>query len=239
MKKPKIAKTRNNFDFIDDNIMNSQTFYDYLDRFRKICLSMFEWINLPQSMNARWLEQTLYEDGIATLFKDEQYGFINTRCTSNGTINMYGLPNKLHCYSFDLHRNKILYTGLTNSILNDDDILKDSYAILVMNNWDRLPTEPTMTLFAQRLAIADRCSDTNVEAQRTPVMILVDDNQRLTMENLYGQYRGNRPFIFGNKQQLGNMDYIKALKTDAPIVFDKLQEYKKEIWNEALTYLRN
>ena len=70
-------------------------------------------------------------------------------------------------------------------------------------------------------------------------MILVDDNQRLTMENLYGQYRGNRPFIFGNKQQLGNMDYIKALKTDAPIVFDKLQEYKKEIWNEALTYLRN
>ncbi|MBP5445108.1 MAG: hypothetical protein J6Y28_02955 [Acholeplasmatales bacterium] len=71
--KSKIGLTRNNFDAIDDTIMNSQTFYDYLDRFRKVCLSMFEWINLPKTMNARWLEQTLYEDGIATLFKDEKY----------------------------------------------------------------------------------------------------------------------------------------------------------------------
>ena len=33
------------------------------------------------------------------------------------------------------------------------------------------------------------------------------------------------------------MDNIKAINTEAPIVFDKLQSYKKEIWNEALTYL--
>lgn len=57
------------------------------------------------------------------------------------------------------------------------------------------------------------------------------------MENLYNQYRGNRPFIFGDKDQMNNMDFIKAIKTDAPLVFDKLQEYKKQIWNEALTYL--
>lgn len=59
------------------------------------------------------------------------------------------------------------------------------------------------------------------------------------MENLYNQYRGNRPFIFGDKDQMNNIDFIKAIKTDAPLVFDKLQEYKKQIWNEALTYLRN
>ncbi|MBP5445109.1 MAG: hypothetical protein J6Y28_02960 [Acholeplasmatales bacterium] len=109
-------------------------------------------------------------------------GYINTRCTSNGTINLYGLPNKLHCYSFDLHRSKLLYTGLNSIELDDiddklikdrEEIIRNSSAVLVMNNWDRVPTEPTMTLFAQRLALADRCSDTNVEAQRTPVMILV------------------------------------------------------------------
>ncbi|MBP5445110.1 MAG: hypothetical protein J6Y28_02965 [Acholeplasmatales bacterium] len=59
------------------------------------------------------------------------------------------------------------------------------------------------------------------------------------MENLYNQYRGNRPFIFGDKDQMNNMDFIKAIKTDAPIVFDSLQQYKKEIWNEALTFLRH
>lgn len=73
--KKRISPSRNNFDFIDDTIMNSQTFYDYLDRFRKVCLSIFEWINLPKTMNARYLEQCLYEDGIASMFKDEKYRF--------------------------------------------------------------------------------------------------------------------------------------------------------------------
>lgn len=233
--KKRISKSRNNLDFIDSDLMNSETYFNYLDRFKKVALSIFEWVNLPKSMNARFLELSLYYDGIATLFKDEEYGFINTRCTNNGYINIYGLPTKLHCYSYDLHRDKILYTGLREDIEN----LQDTNAILVENNWDNVPTEPTLALFAQRLALAERASDTNVEAQRTPVMILVGENQRLTMENLYGQYRGNRPFIFGDKQQMQDMDSIKAINTQAPIVFDKLQNYKKEIWNEALTFLRN
>ena len=231
--KKRISKSRNNLDFIDSDLMNSETYFNYLDRFKKVALSIFEWVNLPKSMNARYLELSLYYDGIATLFKDEEYGFINTRCTNNGYINIYGLPTKLHCYSYDLHRDKILYTGLREDIEN----LQETNAILVENNWDNVPTEPTLALFAQRLALAERASDTNVEAMRTPVMILVGENQRLTMENLYGQYRGNRPFIFGDKQQMQDMDSIKAINTQAPIVFDKLQNYKKEIWNEALTFL--
>lgn len=231
--KKKISKSRNNLDFIDSDLMNTETYFNYLDRFKKVALSIFEWVNLPKSMNARYLELSLYYDGIATLFKDDKFGFINTRCTSNGYVNIYGLPNKLHCYSYDLHRYKILYTGLREDVEN----LQKTNAILVENNWDNVPTEPTLALFAQRLALAERASDTNVEAQRTPVMILVGENQRLTMENLYGQFRGNRPFIFGDKQQMQDMDSIKAIRTDAPVVFDKLQNYKKEIWNEALTYL--
>lgn len=234
MKRRKNSKSRNNIDFIDSELMNTETYFNYLDRFKKVALSIFEWVNLPKSMNARYLELSLYYDGIATLFKDTDYGFINTRCTSNGYINIYGLPNKLHCYSYDLHRDKILYTGLQEDV----EKLQETNAILVENNWDNVPTEPTLALFAQRLALAERASDTNVEAQRTPVMILVGENQRLTMENLYGQYRGNRPFIFGDKQQMQDMDSIKAINTQAPVVFDKLQNYKKEIWNEALTFLR-
>ena len=233
MKRKRISKSRNDIDFIDSDLMNSETYFNYLDRFKKVALSIFEWVNLPKSMNARYLELSLYYDGIATLFKDSDYGFINTRCTSNGYINIYGLPNKLHCYSYDLHRDKILYTGLQEDV----EKLQETNAILVENNWDNVPTEPTLALFAQRLALAERASDTNVEAQRTPVMILVGENQRLTMENLYGQFRGNRPFIFGDKQQMQDMDSIKAIRTDAPVVFDKLQNYKKEIWNEALTFL--
>ena len=93
-----------------------------------------------------------------------------------------------------------------------------------------------MELFAWRLYLAQRSCDVNISGQRFPLMIVGDDKQRLMLENLYNQYNGNQPFIFGNKKQITGEE-IKAIKTDTPYVADKITEYKKEIWNEALTYL--
>lgn len=95
-----------------------------------------------------------------------------------------------------------------------------------------------MELFALRLYEAERTCDVNIKSQKTPVLLMVDEKQRLTMENLYSQYDGNRPFIFGDKQNL-SPDSLRVLKTDAPFIADKIMDYKKEIWNEALTFLRD
>ena len=40
-----------NYKFTDNLIVNDQTYIDYLERLKKIALSMFEWVNLPSSMN--------------------------------------------------------------------------------------------------------------------------------------------------------------------------------------------
>ena len=40
--------------FLDSALMNSMTYFDYVERFKKICLSMFEWTNLPESMSAKY-----------------------------------------------------------------------------------------------------------------------------------------------------------------------------------------
>ena len=57
----------------------------------------------------------------------------------------------------------------------------------------------------------------------------------MTMKNLYMQYEGNEPFIFGTKDL--DTTGLSVLKTDAPYVADKLYQLKTQIWNEALTYL--
>lgn len=226
----KIMNFRNNYKFIDNLLMNDLTFYDYLDRFRKVALSVFEWVNLPKTMNSMWLEKCLFYEGQATLLKDKNYGFINTKCCSDGDINIYGLPSSLHCYSFQYDTSRKLYTGLDSN----SDEFED--CILVQNNWERIPTTGTIELFAFRLYEAEQTAFTNIKAQKTPVLLLVDETQRLMMENLYSQYDGNKPFIFGDKKQI-NQDTLKAIRTDAPFVADKIIDYKKEIWNEALTFL--
>ena len=90
-------------------------------------------------------------------------------------------------------------------------------------------------MFSQRLANLDMAIDVNANAQKTPVLIQCDENQRLTMKNLYMQYDGNEPFIFGDKSL--NTNALKVLKADAPYVADKLYQLKMQYWNEALTYL--
>ena len=235
-KNKKLMNFRNNWEFTDSLLMNDLTFQDYLDRFEKVALSIFEWVNLPKSMDSRYLERTLYYDGQATLLKDGNYGFINTRCCSDGYVNIYGLPSKFNCYSYEYQSSRKLYTGLKGRTDNQIKYLETSECILVQNNWERVPTCATMELFAYRLYEAEMSAFTNIKAQKTPVLILVDDTQRLTMKNLYEKYDGNQPFIMGDKKQL-NSDTLKVLKTDAPFVADKIMEYKKEIWNEALTYL--
>lgn len=230
---------RNNYKFIDNLLINDMTYVDYLERFKKVALSVFEWVNLPKSMNAQWLERCLYYFGTATLLKDKNYGFINTKCCTNGKINIYGLPTNLNCFSYEYSTDRKLYTGL-NPTLTDAQKEQWQYyeCILVQNNWDRLPTASSMELFALRLYEAERTIDVNIKAQKTPVLLLIDEKQRFTMEQLYNQYDGNRPFIFGDKNNM-SAESLRAIKTEAPFIADKIQDYKKEIWNEALTFLRN
>lgn len=225
-------RVNENYKFIDSAYCNERTFVDYLNRFRRIALSMFEWVNLPSSMSSRYLEECLYYNGQASLLYTNKYGFINTKCAGSGYINIYGLPDKLNCFSYGFNEMRELYTGINP--LNETE--KDKECILVMNNWDRTPTVSSMELFAWRLYLAQRTCDVNVSAQRFPVMVVGDEKQRLMLENLYSQYDGNRPFIFGNKDQLNGSE-LKAINTGAPYVVDKISEYKKEIFNEALTYL--
>lgn len=222
---------RNNYEFIDNLVLNDMTFNDYLDRFKKVALSIFEWVNLPKGMDSRFLEKSLYYDGKATLLKDRNYGYINTRCCSNGYVNIYNLPSELHCYSFTYSEDRKLYTGLPSPEATEYD-----ECILVMNNWDMIPTSATMELFAYRLYEAECTAFTNIKAQKTPITCIADEKNRMSIENAISQYDGNKPFIIFDKGQM-LLNTFKVLKTEAPFIADKIMDYKKEIWNEALTFL--
>lgn len=198
--------------------LNMAVFSDYYKRLRLLALSVYEWENLPETMNARFLEQCLYWYGKAAIVNDDILGIINTKCTPSESLNIYGDATQYHCYS----------TGYDKDFPLDD-------MVYVRNNLEALPTDTTIQLFAQRLYEAERTIDVNVKAQKTPVIILCDEKQRLTMKNVYMKFDGNEPVIYGKKGL--DIDDIKVLRTDAPFVADKLEEYKRNVWSEALSFL--
>lgn len=221
--------TKAHNDLRDATLINSRTYFDYLERFRKIVTAMFEWEGLPDSMDARYLELCLYYTGSAALLYDDEVGFVNTRALGNGSINMYGVPSALECVSYDYRKNRKTYVGFNeNSSLTDE-------AILVMNTWDRTPTAGTLELFAMRLTEAERACDVNVKQQKFPRLILTSVSQQFTMRNIVNKIDNNELNIFGDKNVL-SPDQIRSIDTSAPFVADKLMDYKKEIWNEFLTF---
>ena len=225
-----MRKGSKNNRFIDSAILNDETFQDYLNRFRKIALSMFEWVNLPKTMNENFIEKCLFYNGKCAFLKDEEMGFINTKVCSNGYLNIYGLPTKLNCFSYDYSKTRDLFTTKEN------ESQELTECIYVMNNTEVIPTISTLELYAYRLYMCDRVCDVNLSGQRYPIMILGDEKSRMTLENLYSQYDGNKPFIFGKKELLDE-NKMQVLRTDSPYIIDKVTDYKKEIWNEALTFL--
>lgn len=225
----RIRKVPPKSEFRDAILLNNDTYRDYLERIKKIALSMFVWENLPDTMNSRYLEMCLYYKGQAALLYDNDYGFINTQAADSGYINIYGLPTLLNCYSYS-------YNSTRNLYVPDSGEGKDGECILVMNTFERVPTCATVELFAYRLSQAQRSADTNVAVTRSSQLLLTDQKQYFTLKKMYEEYDGNTPAIFADRNLI-TPDSIKAIKTDTPIMLKELMDYKREIWNECLTAL--
>lgn len=223
----RIRKVPPKSEFRDALILNNETEKDYLYRMKKIVTSMFEWDNLPDSMNERFLEESLFYDGQAALLFDDNFGYVNTRATSAGYINIYGLPTEIHCWSFGYDTTRSLY-------LPNSGEEKNKECILVMNNRDRVPTAMTIGLFAYRLANLQRAIDANISASRTPLLLTTDQKQLFTLKKMYEQYDANTPAIFADKNLL-SPDSIKAINTEVKLIVKDLNDAKREVWNEFLT----
>lgn len=205
--------------FWESAIMNNSTFRQYYNRLVELSISMFEWKNLPDSVDPRFLELTLFTDGQAVFFEDEVLGYLALQNAMGGGFDVYRIPTNRRAYAVNGYQKQ----------LDEND------SVIIYNNYLHTNSMLDVQMFAKRLYNLDRAIDVNANAQKTPILLLCDDSERLTLENMYMQYDGNKPVIKGVKGL--NPNAFTVLKTDAPYVADKLYQLKTQIWNEALTYL--
>lgn len=207
--------------FGESLLMNNATYMQYFNRLMELSVSMFEWKNLPSTCDVRYLELALFMNGSAVFFQDdvlEDYVTLDVICS--GRLDVYGNPVLRRAYS---------------KYNNYQKLLKGSNSVIIWNNYLRTNSVLDVEMFAKRLYSLDRIIDVNANAQKTPILIKCDETQRLTMLNVYKEYDGNSPVIFGDKAL--NSNGLEVLSTGAPYVADKIYQLKTQIWNEALTYL--
>lgn len=198
-----------------NGIANNQ----YFKRLAELSMTMFDWQNLPDTVDPRFLELTLFFDGQAVFFEDEDLGYLCLQCLTSGNFDVYRIP---------IERRAIAVNGYNRDLDREN-------SVIIYNNYLHCNSVTDCVMFADRLYELDRIIEVNAHAQKTPVLIKGSEKQRLSLLNLYQKWDGNEPVIFGDKMLDTNA--LSVLNTEAPYVADKLYDLKTRIWNEALTYL--
>ena len=211
---------RRKTNFEESLSMNNYTYMQYAYRLMELSISMFEWKNLPENIDERFLEMVLFTDGHAVFFKDDELGdYLALQCLINGKLNVYRIP---------INRRAFAVNGYQKQLTDKD-------SVIIFNNMLHTNSWLDVKMFAKRLYNLDRIIDVNANAQKTPILIKGSEQQRLTLTNLYKEYDGNAPVIFADKSL--DMNALQVMSTQAPYVADKIYQLKTQIWNEALTYL--
>lgn len=201
--------------------LNNAVYLNWYNLLKNIAVNRFKYSGIPETIDSRFLEMELCETGWICYFRDDIIGDLVLPCTLASGFNVYGIPKR-----YDIYSN---YNGY-----HTFRTIKNS--VIIFNNYTHTPTEPIIRDFARRFYEIDRAIDVNVKAQKTPIALLSSEKQRLTMKNLYMQYDGNEPFIFGDKDLL-NLNDIKSINTNAPYVSDKMTILKHQLLNEFLSIM--
>ena len=222
--------------FFDESLMkNTEDYGQYLMMLTELSISMFDWENLPSTINQRFLELTLFSDGFAAFFKDEDLdaeaitgvpdtdndtgAYLALQVSMNGRLNVYREPIYYRAYAVNGYQKQ----------------LNNNNSVIIYNNMLHTNSILIAKIFARRLYNLDQIINVNANAQKTPVAIQCDETERLTYLNAFKEIDGNAPVLFATKNI--DLSQLKAINMQAPYVADKLYQLKNQYWNEAMTYL--
>lgn len=202
-------------------IVNWSTFNHYYNLIELMYINRYEWENLPDSVDMRYLELGLFRKGRMLYFNDEVLGDLCLEMSGDGDISVYREPKTRYAYSAGSGG----YTVRRNA----------NNSVIIYDNFLRKNNINSAKFFAQRLEEITRTADVNIHVQKTPYIICCEESQKLTMKNLLKDVEENTERVFGYKGL--DVSAINVLKLDAPFIADKLSVEKMKIWNECLTWM--
>lgn len=200
----------------------------HMRTFTEMAVNRFKWENLPDSVDARFLEMTLFKNALSVFYKedDEKYGpnaYFALQGSASGQSNMMDNPT-----AFTVYRNLV-----------GSKMLKRSECVPIWSNYMRIPDLDVVYIYASRLADIDRSIEINAHNARKPKVITVGESNRLSATNMNSQIDEGQSVIFVNGQAGGyDPDMIQGfdLGVDHDML-EKLHILRTRIMGEFMTTL--
>ena len=191
------------------------------NKYKMLSLNMFRWEGLPQTLESRHIENSLFSYGLCLIVNDDDLGFISVPCNYGAYMNVNNVPTEVITCGF-------------NYIKTFDYIHKDKNKCqLILNNDLAIGNEQYIFDYAQRMFEVENCIRVNINQQKFPWFVNTTPNNKKTMEVMFEKVLNGEPYILGSKDQIGN---VEVLTLNTPYIADKLNEYKYELEREVLSF---
>lgn len=189
-----------------------------------IARSRYEWDNLPLGLESRHIESALFHNGQAFLFNDDKYGLMCLPASSVGNFNPYGDPTQI----------KVQGIGYSKTLNLDE-------GVRIMDNVELVPPLLMINYYSSLIAKIETTINKNLKQQRYPYIIPTTSESERTMKKMYAKLMSDdvddEALFVDKRLDINGDSLIKVLKTDAPYILDKLQDFKTQTMSEVLTYL--
>ncbi len=200
--------------------VNFTRIYDY---YKMLALNMFTWENLPKTMNSRYIENALYENGLCLVNNDNNMGLISVPCNYGAEMNINGESTEVITSGYN-------YIKTINYINNKD-------CVLIRNNDLAKATRDYIANYAERMLEVEMCIRANINQQKFPWFINATEKTKKSLELIFEKVENFEPFILANRDIGLGDNALEVLTMPTPYVADKLNEYKYELEREILTFL--
>ena len=119
----------------------SVTYSTWFNRLYNIAISRFEWLNLPDTCNEKFIEQVLFFNGFMVGYKDTALNsFLIMPCTNSSVLDIFGYPAKVNAYGY----NGYMAQNLTPYTITLGQEPTRADAALLYANYSRCPDLPAV-----------------------------------------------------------------------------------------------
>lgn len=219
--KTNIDRTNGNPMLWQTSQINTRLYQYYVDIMLKMAMSRFQWIGLPPTCDARYLEYVLITQGMSSIAfpKNMQGKFLSLQCAPHGHLNMYDRPIKWEA---------IGHNGTRYSCDKDN-------GVVVFDNETRYPLMSGIELYANELVHIRMTKRMNRLHQQIPFILSGPQEKQQDMINLFKQIYGGEPAVL-TTDGFEQLNY-NALTTGVKFIGEELAIDEANTWGRIYTML--
>lgn len=198
---------------------NLKEYNFYFKKYKRLLLSMFEWLNLPDNISSRFIEDKLFYNGLLIFFKSKTLGFyVVTQATPIG-LNAYEEPTGYRAFSVN---------GL-------NEYVKPSECVVIWNDMFMEGNVENVNFFAKSLSNIKKTFDINLEQLKNPYIVSCPEGQRETVKQIMSQKTDGVPYIF-TTEDFSDLVKVNVFNLQIQNHTKELQDVKNVTENEGLTF---